>query len=117
MRGARAGFARAAETTALRTLGAPAKVAELMERRGELGARAVGRELLELPGAELRKGPRGIRGAGPGGRGGPVATALEPAGQRVGTLAQAATETGETVDLGNVLAKFDRRTWRARDRK
>src|SRR5574341_364101 len=33
MRGARAGFARAAETTALRTLGAPAKVAELMERR------------------------------------------------------------------------------------
>src|SRR5574341_1432099 len=33
MRGARAGLARAAESAALRTLGAPAKVAELMERR------------------------------------------------------------------------------------
>ncbi len=116
VRAGRAGFARAAESTALRTLGAPAEVAELMERRGEAGARAVAGTLLDLPGAELRGGPRGIRGTGPGGRGGPVHAALGPAGERVGRLAQAATAAGESLDLGDVLAKFDASNgWMAKD--
>lgn len=101
-------MARSGERAAVRTLGAPPGLAgNVALSRGEAGMQALGREVQQLPGAALRKGPSGVyqpRG------GSPLKAALEPVGQRLAGMAEAAELQGGRMDLGRVLSRFDAAT-------
>ncbi len=99
---------RGGQRAAVRSLGAPGSlVGRLAESRGTAGMQELGQTVLDIPGARLARGPRGVWE--PGGES-PLGAAMDPVGKRVSDIAAVATQGGGVVDLGGVLERFDAAT-------